>query len=83
MKNKPIIIPLALLIYLGVMSYIGLPLYHEGNYLKYFGIIGGSLLVIILLHFSLKRREKLRREREEDMAGDKKHESDNKKNRKR
>lgn len=67
MKNKSVIIPLALLVYLGVMSYIGLPLYHEGQYLKYFGIIGFSLLVIILLHFSLKRREKLRREREADI----------------
>lgn len=67
MKNKAVIIPLALLVYLGVMSYIGLPMYHAGEYFKYFGIIGVSLLVIVLLHFSIKRRERLRREREEDI----------------
>ncbi len=66
-KNRAIIIPLALLVYLGVMSYIGLPMYHEGKYLQYFGAIGGSLIAIILLHFSIKRRDRLRREREEDM----------------
>ena len=67
MKNKAVVIPLALLVYLGVMSYIGLPMYHAGGYFQYFGIIGVSLLVIVLLHFSIKRRERLRREREEDV----------------
>ena len=67
MKNKAVVIPLALLVYLGVMSYIGLPMYHAGEYFQYFGIFGVSLLVIVLLHFSIKRRERLRREREEDV----------------
>ena len=67
MKNKAVVIPLALLVYLGVMSYIGLPMYHAGEYFQYFGIIGVSLLVIVLLHFSIKRRERLRRERDEDV----------------
>lgn len=65
--KRSTIIPLALLAYLGVMSYIGLPKYYAGDYLGYFGIIIGTLIVIVLLHFALKRRERLRQEREEDM----------------
>ncbi len=65
--KRSTIIPLALLAYLGVMSYVGYPIYEEGNYLKYFGIIGCTLLIIVLLHFALKKRERLRREREEDL----------------
>ncbi|MBR1963709.1 MAG: hypothetical protein IKA19_03275 [Muribaculaceae bacterium] len=68
MKKKSTIIPLALLAYLGVMAYVGLPIYREGRYLYYFGIVGVSLLVIFLLHLSLKRKERLQREREADMA---------------
>lgn len=68
MKKKSTIIPLALLAYLGVMAYVGLPIYREGRYLYYFGIVGVSLLVILLLHLSLKRKERLQREREADIA---------------
>ena len=68
MKKRSTIIPLALLAYLGVMCYVGRSLFFEGRYLYYFGVIAGSLLAIILLHFSLKRKERLRREREEDIA---------------
>ena len=73
MKNKSIIIPLVLLIYLGIMCYIGYDGYIAGEFsaLYYYGVIAGSLLVIVLLHFSLKRREKLRREREEEMKKNK------------
>lgn len=69
MKNKPVIIPLVLLIYLAVMCYIGYDGYASGEFsaLYYYGVIAGSLLVIILLHFSLKRRERLRKERENDI----------------
>ena len=69
MKNKAVVIPLALLAYLGVMCYIGYDGYASGEFsaLYYFGVIAVSLLVIILLHFLLKRRERLRREREDDI----------------
>lgn len=60
-------IPLLLLVYLAVMSYVGRGELTAGNYLFYFGVIGITLVCIVLLHFSLKRRERLRREREEDM----------------
>lgn len=60
-----------MLVYLAVMSYIGRGEFFAGHYLYYFGIIGISLVIIVLLHFSLKRRERLRRERESDMTDNK------------
>ena len=57
--------------FVNMTTYIGIFL------LYYFGIIAGSLLAIILLHFSLKRKERLRREREDDIA---KNENKNDKN---
>ena len=65
--KKSTYIPLLLVVYLGVMSYIGRGEFLAGNYLYYFGIIGITLLCIILLHFFMKKRDKLRRQREEDM----------------
>lgn len=65
--KRSTIIPLILLAYLGVMAYIGRGEFIAGNYLYYFGIIGLTLLTIILLHFFLKKRERLRREREDDI----------------
>ncbi len=57
------LIPIILLIYLGVMSYIGYPEFENGNYLYYFGVIGITLVIIVILHFYLKRREAIRRNR--------------------
>lgn len=68
MKKRSTIIPLALLAYLGTMCYVGRSIFFEGRYFYYFGIIAGSLLAIVLLHFSLKRKERLRQEREDDIA---------------
>lgn len=67
MKRRSTILPLALLAYLGVMCWIGRGEFLAGNYTYYFGIIGGSLICIICLFFALRRKEKLRKEREEDM----------------
>lgn len=63
---KSIWLPALLLIYLGVMSYIGRGELLAGNYFYYFGIIGATLACVIALHFTLRRRERLQREREED-----------------
>lgn len=51
-----------LVLYLGVMSWIGYPAYASGEYsaLYYFGIIGATLLVIALLAYHLRRRERER-----------------------
>ncbi len=65
--KKSTYIPLLLLIYLAVMSYIGRGEFYAGNYAYYFGIIGITLLCIVLLHFFMKKRDRMRREREDDM----------------
>ena len=57
--KKSTIIPLALLIYLIAMAYIGRHHYLAGDYLFYFGIIAATLIIIIVLHFVLKKKEKL------------------------
>lgn len=63
------LIPVILLIYLAIMSCIGWKQYALGQMsaLEYFGIIAVTLAVIIMLHFNLKRRERLRAEREADI----------------
>ena len=60
------IIPLALLVYLGVMVYLGYPDYVAGvtSPWLYFGGTAFTLVVIILLRFNLKKREQSRRSRE-------------------
>lgn len=58
--KRSIVIPVILLIYLGVMSYIGRGELFAGHYLFYFGVIGLTLVVIYLLHLTLKKREKMR-----------------------
>ena len=65
--KKSTYIPLLLLVYLGVMSYIGRQEFFDGRYLYYFGIIGTTLLCIILLHLFMKKRDRLRRQREDDL----------------
>ena len=65
--KKSTYIPLMLLVYLGVMSYIGRQEFFDGHYLYYFGIIGTTLLCIILLHLFMKKRDRLRRQREDDL----------------
>lgn len=65
--KRSTVIPVLLLIYLAVMAYIGRSELLAGHYLYYFGIIGATLVCIVLLHFSLKRRERLRAEREAQM----------------
>ncbi|MCI8998123.1 MAG: hypothetical protein HFJ95_03905 [Muribaculaceae bacterium] len=60
--QRSTVIPLLLLAYLGVMSYIGFPEYRQGHYLYYFGVIGVTLIIIGILHLFLKKRERLRHE---------------------
>lgn len=67
--KKSVILPLALVAYLGAMSYVGYSGYASGEFsaMRYYGVIAVSFAVIVLLYFSLKRKEKLRKEREDDM----------------
>lgn len=59
--RRSTVIPVLLLIYLAVMSYLGLPELRAGRYAYYFGIIGVTLLLIYLLHVFLKKRENRKR----------------------
>lgn len=59
-------LPLILLVYLLVMAYIGRQQVVAGKYLQYFGVLGVSLVVIMLLHFVLKKKERLREERDSE-----------------
>lgn len=62
-------IPLILLAYLAVMSSFGWKQYAAGQMSAtyFFGVIAITLVIIVLLHFNLKRRERLRAEREADL----------------
>ncbi len=51
-------LPLILLVYLAIMSYVGRGEFYAGNYGYYFGIIGCTLVCIVLLHFFLKKQGK-------------------------
>lgn len=63
------VIPLILAGYLAVMAYMGYDGYVSGetSALTYFGTIAVTLCLLVLLHFNLKRRERLRRERLQDI----------------
>lgn len=67
-------LPCLMLIYLGVMSYIGRGEYQQGHYAYYFGIIGASLFIIALLRIFLKKREHFESMRKQDL--DSQHKAD-------
>lgn len=58
MKKRYNIITVILLIYLAIMAYIGRDLIiSEEKYFEFFSLIGVTLLVILLLRISLKKRD--------------------------
>ena len=67
--KRSVIFPVIMLAYLAVMAWIGRDNLTQGNYLRYFSIIGVSLIIIVLLYFSLRRKEKLQKQREEEQYG--------------
>ena len=56
--KKSTYLPAILLVYLLCMAYIGKDILLKGDYLYYFSVFGLSLIIIILLHFSLKKKVK-------------------------
>ena len=72
--SRAIIVPALLLVYLAVMAYLGLDGLRSGqtSLAAYVATLVVSLGVIILLHFFLKKRERLRRERMEDLLNNRK-----------
>ncbi|WP_348673537.1 hypothetical protein [Duncaniella dubosii] len=67
--KRSTLVPAILTVYLGAMCVPGYRQYQSGQMsaTEYFGIIAITLAVIVMLHFSLKRRERLRAERENDI----------------
>lgn len=67
--KRSTLIPLVLAVYLCVMAYIGYEGYATGqtSAMQYFGVIGVTVVILILLHFNLKKRERLRQKRMDDM----------------
>lgn len=67
--TRPVVIPLILIIYLAVMAYLGLDGLRTGqtSLFQYVATIVITLGIIILLHFYLKKRERLRRQRLNDI----------------
>lgn len=61
-------IPLILVVYLGIMVYLGWPGYQSGETSPwlYFGGTAFTLAIIVLLHFSIKKRDEYRRRRRDE-----------------
>lgn len=67
--KRHIIIPAALLIYLGAMAYIGLDGVRSGqtSVAQYVGTIVITLAIIVVLYFIIKKRDRLRDQRRRDI----------------
>lgn len=77
--KKRNIITIILLIYLGIMAYIGWPNYiDEGRYWEYAGIIAGTLIAIFALRYVQGKKEKMRNYYKEE-SEKKTHNTDSKK----
>lgn len=65
--RKSIAIPVALLVYLVVMAVIGWQNWQAGYFgtLRYFGVMAITFGCIIMLYFSLRRRERQREQSNE------------------
>ena len=66
--KRSTIVPSLLGVYLLVMAAIGYPRYASGEEtpMFYFGVLAISAIVIVLLHFNLKKQERIRRQRMND-----------------
>ena len=68
-KYKYIWLPTLLAVYFLFMTfYFGMDLLRQGESTRFWLTVGSEIIVLIALAFFLKRREKLRTERERDMS---------------
>ena len=59
--KRHILIPLILLVYVAIMVVMALPKYQEsGNWKEFTIILAISLILIVVIYFVYKRKEKLR-----------------------
>lgn len=56
--KKSILLPVALLIYTLVLAYLGRDMIENDGKIEYLATLGISLLIIVLLHIVLKKKEK-------------------------
>ncbi len=69
MRNKfkmSVVIPVLLFLYLCLMAWLGRERLADGDYLYYFGVIGVGLVIIVALHFVLKKKEYYRQKRRDE-----------------
>ena len=69
MKSKirmSVFVPLCLFLYLCLMAWLGRERLADGDYLHYYGVIGVGLVIIVALHFVLKKKEYYRQKRREE-----------------
>lgn len=67
-KYKYIWLPALLGVYFLFMTfYFGIDLLRAGENMRFWGTVAAELLVLLALVFFLRRKERLRREREEDL----------------
>lgn len=58
---KHILFPAVLIVYVAILGIMSYPRYKtSGNWSEYLAIIGVSVLLALLLHLILKRRQKIR-----------------------
>lgn len=71
------LVPAILLVYLGVMVYLGYPDYVAGatSPWLYFGGTAFTLIVIFLLRINLKKRANYRKRRQDDIAANRRSEN--------
>lgn len=69
--KKSILLPAALLVYTLVLAYIGRDMLDNGGKVEYIATLGISLLIIILLHFVLKKKEKAKDKKDKDLQQNK------------
>lgn len=67
--KRSVVFPLVMLAYLAVMAWLGRDRLERGEHFFYYGVIGVSLVIIVLLFFSLRKKEKLRERREKEQYG--------------
>ncbi|HBG58719.1 LPXTG cell wall anchor domain-containing protein [Proteiniphilum sp. UBA1028] len=59
--KKQVLFPVVLLLYMAIMAYISYPRYKaSGEWGEYLAVIGIGLLLVVLLFFLLKRKQKIR-----------------------
>ncbi|MDY3217455.1 MAG: hypothetical protein SOX13_10100 [Sodaliphilus sp.] len=69
MKSKikmSVFVPLCLFLYLCLMAWLGRERLADGDYWHYYGVIGVGLVIIVALHFVLKKKEYYRQKRREE-----------------